>query len=383
MTIVISCSNDNDFDNSNTQSTNYFVTINDVKNIVQSSRLKNSKSVFDSINIEIDTIYEVPDKNDLTAYYIINFKEKGFFILSADKRIEPFLAYSVENSLYLDSEAYPSGLVSWLHFQKTYVEEIRKINGEATDFVNHLWNQADNGSLSRMLYVGYVEGDTGGDGGNPFCNPYMVKKEPLLDTKWGQRCTYNSQAPSMSCSPNQCGNALTGCVATAMAQVMKYYEHPNSYNWSNMPNNVGNYNVAKLMRDVGNAVSMDWGCDASGAGVEDEVPSAFTQNFNYSSATYDDYDYQVVKSQLNLNKPVILKGGTNAGWWIFGDYTKGHAWVADGYRNLIYPCYGSYLHFHMNWGWEGTYDGWFSLNNFNPGNSSYNYQRGMVYNINP
>ncbi|HAB27770.1 MAG TPA: hypothetical protein DCE27_08560, partial [Xanthomarina gelatinilytica] len=111
LTIVISCSNDNDFDNSNTQSTNYFVTINDVKNIVQSNRLKNSKSVFDSINIEIDTIYEVPDKNDLTAYYIINFKEKGFFILSADKRIEPFLAYSVENSLYLDSEAYPSGLV--------------------------------------------------------------------------------------------------------------------------------------------------------------------------------------------------------------------------------------------------------------------------------
>jgi hypothetical protein len=383
---VTSCTNESDFDlnNSNTHTEDYFVNIKYVKNLVQNikvSGLENSKGVFENINKEIDTIYEVPDKNSITAYYIINFKEKGFFILSADKRVEPFLAYSSDNSIYLDSQEYPSGLISWLHFQKTNVEFIRDKNGKATDFIKHLWNEADNGSLAKVLYVGYEDGGTGGEGGNPYCDPYMVKKEPLISTKWGQGCTYNSQTPAMSC--NQCGNAWTGCVATAMAQVMRYHEHPTNYNWSSMPNNSGNFNVATLMRNIGDAVNMGWGCDVSSANVEDDAISAFHQNFNYSSATYDDYNYQVVKSQLGMNKPVILCGGTNTGWWIFPDYEDGHAWLTDGYRNLIYPCYGSYLHFHMNWGWENQFDGWFSFNDFNSGNGSFNYERGMIYNINP
>jgi hypothetical protein len=105
--------------------------------------------------------------------------------------------------------------------------------------------------------------------------------------------------------------------------------------------------------------------------------------FGYSSATYADYDYQTVVNELNNNRPVILRGGRNAGWWIFGVYTDGHTWVCDGYLRYIDPCWGSMLHLYMNWGWDGEHDGWHGMSNFNPGGDSYNYDTGMVYNIKP
>jgi hypothetical protein len=79
----------------------------------------------------------------------------------------------------------------------------------------------------------------------------------------------------------------------------------------------------------------------------------------------------------------MLSEGKNTGWWIFGQYSDGHAWVCDGYLSYTDPCWSSLLKYNMNWGWSELHNGWYSFNNFNLGSNTFNYKRGMVYNIKP
>lgn len=173
-----------------------------------------------------------------------------------------------------------------------------------------------------------------------------------------------------------------------MAQIMKYHQYPASYNWDAMPNTSGSSETSRLMRDIGTSVNMDYSCNGSGADTENEVAASFKNDFNYTSATYSDYDSEVVKQQLRGNKPVILRGGRESGWWIFVTYKDGHAWISDGYlTSLVYSedCSMAWesLYFHMNWGWSGELNGWFTHLNWNPGDHTFNYKKGMVYNIKP
>ena len=176
-----------------------------------------------------------------------------------------------------------------------------------------------------------------------------------------------------------------------MAQIMNFHEFPNNYNWDNMPDLWGTSETARLMRDIGDAVDMNWGCNSSGADTQDEVASSFRNDFGYSSASYAGFNRETVKQQLRWNRPEILRGGRKSGWWIFATYKDGHAWVCDGYRSsTIYSedcsmAWG-YLYLHMNWGWgwsSNGLNGWYAYNNWNPGNHTFNYKRGMVYNIKP
>lgn len=79
------------------------------------------------------TILEVPDENNQTAYFIINYEGGGFVILAGDKRSEPVLAFSEINSFDLDQELFPSGLVGWLYSAKVDMEKIRKANDPISD----------------------------------------------------------------------------------------------------------------------------------------------------------------------------------------------------------------------------------------------------------
>jgi len=101
--------------------------------------------------------------------------------------------------------------------------------------------------------------------------------------------------------------------------------------------------------------------------------------FNYSSASYSNYNSTTVRNNLTLGKPVILAGDNG---------TTGHMWVCDGYRDTTFhfaDCTGAvYKHFHMNWGFpNGDNNGWFSYGNFNPGNTHYNNNKKMIFNITP
>ncbi|MDQ6472372.1 C10 family peptidase [Flavobacterium sp. LHD-80] len=319
------------------------------------------------------------------AFYIINYENGGFAIISADDRNTPVLAYS-ENSTFDNNQAkYPEGLKMWLSLQTANIEHIKIKNEDQTDIHKTEW------SVASKIITANLTGKIPPDDPTSCPNGVTETVGPLLTTTWGQWGGYNDLIDEF-CSNNSTGRVPTGCVATAMAQVMKYYQRPLTYNWANMPNTYGTINTAGLMLDIGNAVDMDYGCDGSSAKSEEKIVPAFIDSFHYSNAADADYDYSTVIANINARKPVILTGGRKKDGVSINMYTDGHAWVCDGYmRQSVYSydptrggCNGAViLQLHMNWGWSSLYDGWYALNNFNPGNSTYNYQPRMYYNITP
>lgn len=204
---------------------------------------------------------------------------------------------------------------------------------------------------------------------------------PMLATSWDQGAPYNASCPTVGGT-----HAETGCVATAMAQVMAYHRWPagtslpvpgytptdnsgrattpvmstlpaSTFNWDAMRNSYTSTadasEVARLMLYCGESVETWYRLKASGGSgaVPSRVPKALINYFGYDAgATYAQrkhYSYEqwetLVYTELAASRPVIL-GGNNA--------EGGHAFVCDGYENGFY---------HINWGWGGSYNGYFRL----------------------
>lgn len=161
---------------------------------------------------------------------------------------------------------------------------------------------------------------------------------------------------------------------------MRYWGYPESYSWENMPNIItedtfdpdGGILISSLMYDIGVALNMDYSCSGSSAYTSD-VPSVLKNIFGYSTnSSYINFDSEKVLQQLDYwHYPVIMRGeDLSAG---------GHAWVCDGYQQTKYidihnpdtnyeyetaTC--GPLFFHMNWGWNGSANGWYRCNDFAP-----------------
>lgn len=275
----------------------------------------------------------VPDEDGKIVYYVINYEDSGFIVLSADNRVNPVLAFSASGRFPIKETQYPSGLVAWLAETKDLVKNVRRYNIKQSKEVKEAWTKSiiQNLVSADILSDGVVANriepiDPGPIGpGNPGgCANKHEFIGPLLQTSWGQWGVYNDLAPNLGCA-NADGRAPTGCVATAMAQIMRFHEFPNNYSWFNMPDNWGTMETAQLMRDIGDDVNMEFGCNGSGADTEDEVASSFRNDFGYASASYADYNSETVTNNIRSGRPVILKGGRNTGWWIFGVYSDGHA----------------------------------------------------------
>ena len=227
----------------------------------------------------------------------------------------------------------------------------------------------------------------------------------LVKTNWDQGAPYNNQCPKLN---NK--TTYTGCVATAMAQVMYYYKWPAagtgtaSYYWTNgrktltssltstldWDNMLLTYAtatsgtttqrnaVATLMKMCGYACQMDYGGDSQGgsAAMTPDMVNALINNFNYDKGMRYEYrDYYTAEQwdEMMYNNLVeygpILYGGTGS--------EGGHQFICDGYRTDGY--------YHMNWGWNGDSDGYFLLNALNPsslgaggGAGGFNYQQDAV-----
>lgn len=207
---------------------------------------------------------------------------------------------------------------------------------------------------------------------------------PLCKTQWNQNAPFNDLTPELSGQ-----HCMTGCVATAMAQVMKVFEWPAehgegfvsylwsagaqqlSYNlanstmdWDNMLDVYGsdataeqNAAVASLMRDCGYATDMQYTLNASGTTAV-KIPTALYYNFGYDKnvhtlqrAYYSLSEWEnIVYNELKNGSPVIVTGVSNA--------QGGHCFVCDGYSSDRY--------YHINWGWGGMSDGYFLLTALNP-----------------
>lgn len=276
---------------------------------------------------------------DAAPFYVYNADgNKGFVIVSGDDRARRILGYSDTGSFDLGN--LPPQLAALL---EQYAEQLKNI---PVNIPTHdSWK-----APARISEDGGV----------------------LLETAdWGQGAPYNSLCPVIDGV-----QAPTGCVATAMAIVMKYHNWPESYNWTAMPAHDVDANnsadIAALMKDAGEAVLMSYNSSESSANMN-FVGHRLQQRFKFSpecqfitaeNFTGDEWE-SMLKSNLNESNPVIYNGSG----------TGNHAFVIDGYDNS-----GLY---HINWGWNGLYNGMYALNALTPGSDKFSDNAGMVINITP
>ena len=151
----------------------------------------------------------------------------------------------------------------------------------------------------------------------------------------------------------------------------------------------GTLEVAKLMSNAGISVNMHYGCDESWT-YGSYIPSALVNAFGYPSGiSYVSFEPNTVIGELKYgNRPVIMTGIDPA----YG----GHAWVCDGYARTIYSVihnpdtyyeYKTYIftapYFNMNWGWDGSSNGWYVYPGFTPGDYNFDSRTMCVINIHP
>ena len=318
--------------------------------------------------------------------YIVNYSDNSFIIISGDKRLTPILAFSEEGAFPLNNNTLPGGLIDWLNEAKNNIVSVRLRNVIQSVGTSIEWKRIISDRVEPI-------GDGCPDG-------WFITKQPLLETAWGQWHGYNNLAPNKSCGSVN-GNVPSGCVATAMSQIMRYHEHPTGYNYAIMPNtrnfsspswnSSGFDEISKLMLDTANSVQMDWDCEGSGADTED-AKNALITNFGYSNhAQYINYNSTKFKAEIDRDRPVILRGSTEKcfiGIFCWGE--GGHAWVADGYKDSYScvendngECMGCWGRFwlHMNWGWNDFGNGWYS--DFKVENNDFTYDKKMIYRITP
>ncbi|HPE99168.1 MAG TPA: C10 family peptidase [Bacteroidales bacterium] len=300
-------------------------------------------------------------------FYIFNANEFGFVIIAGDDAVSPILGYSTESSF--TGENMPPSLVALLNAYSQQIRHIRENNIKADHSINEQWTE---------LIYGIIEKDKG----------YSVNQ--LLTCQWDQGVPYNALCPYDPAGPGD--RVYAGCVATAMAMTMYYYRYPvqpsgyhsyfsdygqlsvdfsqSHYNYEQMPYRLtsANYDAAKIQYDCGVAVDMMYSPNGSGAYMDDAL-NAMKDHFGYNpSATleykndYSDTDWiTLLKSQINAGHPMPYAGY---------DVSSGHAFVCDGYSDDM---------FHFNWGWSGSYNGYFLISNLNPG---YNFSSGQQAFIN-
>jgi len=397
---INSCQKETVAEKTTNKSDNYFVNdleaCNYSEKLFASNLLKshNSSSIDSNCSDDkkVKSITSIPDKNKLTAMYVINYEQGGFAILSADKRLVPILAYSSVNNLSDSSVNRPPALESWLIYVKENIESVRSSNEDPTKEIQEKWKNLENEDNS---YLKLKNADP-----DECCTDRYEEKAPMLSTKWHQGCGFNSLLPTENFIPGcmkpvPCFHAYAGCVAIAMAQVMKFHQRPTSYNWSLMPNRMPTIEPfptepARLILaiDAVDALNPTYNCDNGTGATLPQAAIVLKNKFGYSSATYSSsYNFMTVESNLRSNRPVILCGGSGF---------NAHAWVCDGFLDeyiCMYDgnraCIGAmnYLYFSMNWGYEGEGDGLFAFNNFNPvirnETKNFNSNTAMIYNIIP
>lgn len=331
-----------------------------------SNKTRNEKSQLNLFHIE-------KGDDGQPNLYIYNVEGGGFVIVSASRNMKPVLAYSLKNSY--DGEIPEP---AW-YFINNYSKNVDYCDEKGVKMADAdtEWNLLENKELPAERNATTVE--------------------PLIQTLWNQDYPYNYYAPE--CNNYWNGNrCYAGCVACAMSQIMKYWNHPvqgsgshsyvhgtygeqsanfgaTTYNWSIMPFELGSQAndaakaVALLMYHCGVSVDMNFGPDGSGAYSKD-VETAMRQYFGYCAASYQERSkyteeewITLLKSELDKSQPVYFSGTSDSG--------GGHAIVCDGYD--------AYDYFSFNLGWSGSGNDYYSINDV----AGYHNNEAAVVNIFP
>lgn len=296
------------------------------------------------------------------AYYIFNATDgKGYVIVAGDDAVRPVLGYTTEGNF--DAANMPDGLKELL---ASYKRQIDALPADAPAYTSTTATRSES----------------------------MVESSKVIKTaKWNQDAPFNTYIPN---------GYPVGCVATAAAIIMKHFAYPtqgtgsnsyvwqgqklsanfeHEYKWASMPmeyekgvNEDQFIPVARLMSDIGIAVNMNYDKDGSGSSTYD-VRNALVKNFGYSKLAtfqymdnYEDAEWKSkIRSNINNDQPVLYAAADMA--------QGGHAFVVDGYKGDL---------FSINWGWGGTYNGFFAIGQLAPEKDlKFNLQDNAIFNLKP
>ena len=332
-------------------------------------------------------VAEVTPKDFAGCRLYVGSDGTGFVLLADDDCVRPLLGYSLTASWPVDDNPMPEHVASWMEGYQREIASAKANGGQPSRRAADEW---------AALLAG--------------C-PKSVTSEvrPLIKSEWGQGESFTYFCPYDSAAGKRC---LTGCVATAGAQLLKYWKHPevgrgsHSYNhkkygtlsarfdttyypWNRMPNKITDItmqenreNISLLMYHYGVAVDMTYGPSSSGAhtnplGKAKQASSetALKEYFRYNPALFTAYKEgftdagwrAMIDEDLDSARPVLYDGYGDAG---------GHAFVLDGRDTL-----GLY---HFNWGWDGSYNGFFTLDSLSPSSSmSFSRLNSAIFRIFP
>ncbi len=343
------------------------INLDTALNVAENFFFYKNDSRTSSFSIESTSIHTVDDEN---IFYVINLNPRGFMLISADNLIRPVLAYSF-NENYRNEEL-PVNIDYLFNLYAKQLTEQKASRTIAEQEILEEW----------ILFSNELE-----------YTPSSRNVGPLLSSRFDQGSAWNDMCPEDPDGPG--GNALVGCVAVSMAQVMHYWSYPEVgygthgynhwdygyqyadfgsayYDYSQMPNNYATTETQELLYHCGVAVNMGYGVDGSGANVFGSNPSTYYAMRNYflfknSMDQVEPWQYStsqdrsLLQNEVNNNRHMIYVRYSDDG---------GHASHIDGYD-------GEY--FHNNWGWGGSQNGYFLLSSLN----GFDYSQGALIEIEP
>ncbi len=308
-----------------------------------------------------------PAPDGQPALWLATFQGGGFVLVRGDDRLPPVAAWSERSGAPWPTEL--PALLDWLELQRLEAEWARAQSWSHPE-AQSAWQALESGQLAAR------EGET---------------VDPLLTSTWDQGWPYNQYCPADPAGPG--GHVWSGCVATAMAQIMNFWEWPDSgagshsyvhptygnqsanfeatnYNWAAMPDDAGTPAGALLQYHCGVAVEMDYAPDGSGAYVGTgwhNALLALEHHFRYPAVAEFIQHTQFpgaawatrLTQEINAGRPVLDSG--------FG--SGGHAFVLDGLQDGL---------FHLNWGWSGWFNGWFEIEALTPGGMEFSLMQGAI-----
>ena len=297
--------------------------------------------------------------------FLCRIAPHGFIVTSLRRELEPVKAYSTDGDLDPDDEegmadVIKGGMARILEAVEAELGPIAAVAGRELEGILEVnyrpaWDEL--GGSPSAFAAGLASGETA---------LRYAGGQVLLTSSWHQNEPYNAWCPPMVGS-EACHHAVVGCIATAGAQIMRYWNWPpygqdspynDRYDWILMPDALTPQSpanqieaVAELCMEVGDAAGMDYGCSESTAWLADkpgrDMLDAYEDHFRYHDGAYmiarggsfASQWFNLIKATLNLNRPIQYAIHTSS---LFG----GHSMVCDGWQEV-----GSTRQYHMNYGW--------------------------------
>lgn len=334
--------------------------------------------------VSVKEILPIKSEDLSTTLYVVNINPTGFLVISASDATIPVLASSDKSNFSLDQ--IPPQLKFLFDYYGRQIRKVEKQNIKASPDIKNEWDKYLNQENTLAT--------------SPVLKSASTITFPLVSTTWNQNAGWNQYCPADASAPSgNGGHVPAGCGPIAMAQILYYWgcrvnesgsrtissSYGNlyadftaaDYLWSSMSTDSPNEYNARLIYDCGIAANTNYASSGSTTGTQNTM-DAFRIYFGFKntltnevSSSYTDPQWiNLLKGELDSGRPILFSGSDD-----IGPYTSVHAWVIDGYNTSN--------QFHCNWGGGGSYNGYYSLNNLNPGLYLYTPSFSAIINLEP